>query len=99
MITAIVIGLAIAGQSATLPLPAEARAPDAAPRVQLAEAQPVATAREEQRAGRPLVCLNETVTGSRFPVRRCRPADLTPQERAAAADQLRKMQAVAQEFE
>lgn len=53
-----------------------------------------ATAAEEARAGRRLVCRNETVLGSRFPVRRCRPADQTPQERALAADQLRRQQSV-----
>lgn len=54
-----------------------------------------ATAAETARAGRPLICRNETVVGSRFPVRRCRPANLTPEERAQAADQLRRQQSVA----
>jgi hypothetical protein len=84
--------LALSGQTATLPLPTDSSAVP----VQTAEATTAArsngTAAEERRAGRPLVCRNEPVVGSRFPVRRCRPADLTPEERALAADQLRRQQ-------
>jgi hypothetical protein len=84
--------LTLSGQAAALPLPTESSAVP----VQTAEATTAArsngTAAEERRAGRPLVCRNEPVVGSRFPVRRCRPADLTPEERALAADQLRRQQ-------
>lgn len=86
------LAFALSGQAATLPLPAGS---SSAP-VQTAQAttdeRSSGTATEERRAGRPLVCRNETVLGSRFPVRRCRPANLTPQERALAADQLRRQQ-------
>jgi len=86
------LALALSGQAATLPLPSGSSAVP----VQAAEAttttRPNGTAAEERRAGRPLVCRNEPVVGSRFPVRRCRPADLTPEERALAADQLRRQQ-------
>lgn len=88
------IALAILDQTTTLPLPADASEPP----VRTAEAAQAlrseGTAAEERRAGRPLVCRNEPVLGSRFPVRRCRPADLTPEERALAADQLRRQQTV-----
>lgn len=88
----IALAFALSGQTATLPLPADSPAVP----VQTAEATTTArsngTAAEERRAGRPLVCRNEPVLGSRFPVRRCRPADLTPEERALAADQLRRQQ-------
>jgi len=77
--------LAFAFQSASLPLPAEARAPEAS-------APLAATAREERQAGRALTCSMEAITGSRFPVRRCRPAALSPQEEAAASDELRRVQ-------
>lgn len=89
------IALAILDQTTTLPLPADAAAPSvqpATPRaVELANAN--GSEAEERRAGRSLICRNEPVLGSRFPVRRCRPADMTPEERALAADQLRKQQA------
>jgi hypothetical protein len=94
--------LALSGQATTLPLPTgsapvsiqeagEAVAQEADQATTTA-ARTNGTTAEERRAGRPLVCRNETVLGSRFPVRRCRPADLTPEERALAADQLRRQQ-------
>ncbi len=86
--------LALAGQATSLPIATEDRAPAAAP-ARLSEAAPEATRAEERQAGRRLVCRNENITGSRFPVRRCRPADLTPQEQALAADQLRRQQTIA----
>lgn len=72
-------------QASALPLSTEARAP-------VRPALLTATAREERQAGRELVCRMEPVIGSRLPVRRCRPAHLTPQEQAAAADELRRVQ-------
>lgn len=91
----IALTLALSGQTTTLPLPTDVSEPP----VRTAEAAQTVrsegTAAEERRAGRPLVCRNEPVLGSRFPVRRCRPADLTPEERALAADQLRRQQTVA----
>ena len=86
--------LALSGQATPL------ASPTGSPPVSIQEAGEATTAAarangttaEERRAGRPLVCRNETVLGSRFPVRRCRPADLTPEERALAADQLRRQQ-------
>lgn len=89
-----VVALALSGQTASLPLPAAPSTPSlppAVPRV-VEAADASGSESEERRAGRPLVCRNETVLGSRFPVRRCRPANLTPQERALAADQLRRQQ-------
>jgi hypothetical protein len=90
------IALALSGQTASLPLPAASSTPSvqpATPRVvEDANADTNGSETEERRAGRPLICRNETVLGSRFPVRRCRPADLTPEERALAADQLRRQQ-------
>jgi len=91
-----VVALALSGQTASPPLPAASSTPTvqpAAPRaLEVASADANGSETEERRAGRPLICRNETVLGSRFPVRRCRPADLTPQERALAADQLRRQQ-------
>lgn len=88
--------LMFAVQAHTLPLAVEDRAPNVPPaQPQQASATGTATQAEEERAGRPLVCRDEPVIGSRFPVRRCRPANLTPQERALAADQLRRQQTVA----
>lgn len=91
-----VVALALSGQTASLPLPAAPSTPALQPAVpRVVEVQATDTSgseSEERRAGRPLVCRNETVLGSRFPVRRCRPANLTPQERALAADQLRRQQ-------
>ncbi|WAC59407.1 hypothetical protein [Brevundimonas sp. SL130] len=88
----IAFALALSGQTTTPPLPTDSSAVP----IQTAEATTATpsngTAAEERRAGRPLVCRNEPVVGSRFPVRRCRPADLTPEERALAADQLRRQQ-------
>ncbi|MBA4807823.1 hypothetical protein [Brevundimonas sp.] len=88
--------LLLSGQSTALPLPADAAAvpvQQAAPDA-LESTQSNGTAAEERRAGRRLICRDEPVLGSRFPVRRCRPADLTPEERALAADQLRRQQTV-----
>lgn len=91
-----VVALALSGQTASLPLPAAPSTPalqPAVPRVvEVQAADASGSENEERRAGRPLICRNETVLGSRFPVRRCRPANLTPQERALAADQLRRQQ-------
>lgn len=89
-----VFALALSGQTTSLPLPVAPSTPSqqpAVPRV-VEAADASGSESEERRAGRPLVCRNETVLGSRFPVRRCRPANLTPQERALAADQLRRQQ-------
>ncbi|WAC59406.1 hypothetical protein [Brevundimonas sp. SL130] len=91
-----VVAIALYSQAASLPLPATSSAPSAqptAPRVvEVATADTNGSEAEERRAGRRLICRNEPVVGSRFPVRRCRPADLTPEERALAADQLRRQQ-------
>ncbi|WP_374388879.1 hypothetical protein [Brevundimonas sp.] len=86
--------LALAGQTTSLPTPVEDRTPSTTA-VRLSATAPAPTAAEERQAGRRLVCRNENVTGSRFPVRRCRPAELTPQEQALAADQLRRQQTIA----
>lgn len=88
------LALALSGQTGSLPLPADSSAVPVQEAVETTatNVRPNGTAAEERRAGRPLVCRNETVLGSRFPVRRCRPADLTPEERALAADQLRRQQ-------
>jgi hypothetical protein len=91
-----VVALALSGQTASLPLPTASSPPSvqpATPRVvEVTSAVANGSESEERRAGRPLICRNETVLGSRFPVRRCRPANLTPEERALAADQLRRQQ-------
>ena len=91
-----VVALALSGQTASLPLPTASSTPSVQPAttgvVEVASADANGSETEERRAGRPVICRNETVLGSRFPVRRCRPADLTPQERALAADQLRRQQ-------
>jgi hypothetical protein len=91
-----VVALALSGQTANLPLPVASSTPSVQPATPSGDEVTSAVANgsetEERRAGRPLTCRNETVLGSRFPVRRCRPADLTPQERALAADQLRRQQ-------
>ncbi|MFN7129283.1 MAG: hypothetical protein ACK4OJ_09485 [Brevundimonas sp.] len=88
--------LILSGQSTTLPLPADASTVPAQENTQeTTAARSNGTAAEERRAGRPLICRDEPVIGSRFPVRRCRPANLTPEERALAADQLRRQQTVA----
>ena len=93
---ALATALMIAVQAHALPLAAEDRAPNTpSAQAQQASTAGAATQAEEERAGRPLVCRDEPVIGSRFPVRRCRPANLTPQERALAADQLRRQQTVA----
>lgn len=91
-----VVALALFSQTASLPLPVASSTPPVQPAKPSGDEVTSAVANgsesEERRAGRPLICRNETVLGSRFPVRRCRPADLTPEERALAADQLRRQQ-------
>ena len=86
-----VISLFAAFQAHALPLSSEARAPDQ-PAPLRENASQDGTAREERQAGVELTCRMEPVIGSRFPVRRCRPANDTPQAQNAAADELRRVQ-------
>ncbi|GEM_PF-1368655 len=67
-----------------MPAPAANETPAAAEAV-----APTTTAEPQQPR---MICRNEQVTGTRFPIRRCRSAVQTEAERAEGRDMLRRMQ-------
>ena len=86
-----VISVLAAFQAHALPISSEDRAPDQPAPVR-ENASQGGTAREETQAGTELVCKMEQITGSRFPVRRCRPAQVAPNAANAVNDELRRVQ-------
>jgi hypothetical protein len=86
-----VMSVLAALQAHALPLSSEARASDQPTLVRENAAQS-GTAREEAQAGTELVCKMEQITGLRFPVRRCRPAQVAPNAANAVNDELRRVQ-------
>ncbi len=86
-----VISVLAAFQAHALPISSEDRAPDQPAPVR-ENASQSGTAREETQAGTELVCKMEQITGSRFPVRRCRPAQVAPNAANAVNDELRRVQ-------